>query len=180
MLSRMSITRTLLLIAGILWVVSALLLTLGQRQDNAEIALPLPPTPVPQLHDQVPLKPDAWGENGSPYLINIWASWCVSCRAENIHLKRLKDAGIRIVGINYQDDRETAQAWLARYGSPFELVLSDDDGSYAAAMGVKTAPETLIVDAEGVVRFHYQGQVDDLVWEKRLAPIYNSLLAVTP
>ena len=96
MLSRMSITRTLLLIAGILWVVSALLLTLGQRQDNAEIALPLPPTPVPQLHDQVPLKPDAWGENGSPYLINIWASWCVSCRAENIHLKRLKSAGIRI------------------------------------------------------------------------------------
>ena len=176
----MSITRTLLLIAGILWVVSALLVTLGHRQDNAEIALPLPPTPVPQLHDQVPLKPDDWGENGSPYLINIWASWCVSCRAENIHLKRLKDAGIRIVGINYQDDRETAQAWLARYGSPFELVLSDNDGSYAAAMGVKTAPETLIVDAEGVVRFHYQGQVDDLVWEKRLAPIYNSLLAVTP
>ena len=176
----MSITRTIILVALILWIASAVVLTLERRRDDASISVPLPESAIPSLQTNRLVHPNSWGDPGQPYLINIWASWCVSCRAENTHLKRLKEAGVRIVGINFMDERDTARAWLTRYGSPFELVLSDQDGSYATAVGVQTAPETLIVDSQGVIRFHYQGQVDDQVWQRRLAPIYASLKSDAP
>jgi len=104
------------------------------------------------------------------YLINIWASWCITCRIEHSFLTQLDDSNIRIVGLNYKDDRDDAIEWLVKYGNPYETVLHDFKGSLALDMGVTGAPETFLVRDQMVVA-HYRGEINKMIWGDVFMPL---------
>ncbi len=84
---------------------------------------------------------------GKPVLLNVWATWCPTCRAEHQYLNQLSAQGIRVVGMNYKDDRQKAISWLKELGNPYALSLFDGDGMLGLDLGVYGAPETFLIDA---------------------------------
>lgn len=112
---------------------------------------------------------------GQPALVNIWATWCVSCRVEHPYLNKLKEQGVRIIGVNYKDDRAEAQAWLAEYADPYALNIFDENGKLGLDLGVYGAPETFLVDGKGVIRYKHVGVINDQVWRSNLAARYQAL-----
>lgn len=113
---------------------------------------------------------------GRPALVNIWASWCSSCRQEHPVLIRLASRGVVIYGVNYKDDRSAARRWLGTSDNPYLLDIEDAVGSLGVDLGVYGAPETFVIDAQGVIRDKYVGIIDEDVWRKKLAPVYAKLL----
>jgi len=112
---------------------------------------------------------------GKPMLLNVWATWCPSCRVEHDYLLQLSRAGIPIVGLNYKDERPAALEWLARLGNPYELNIFDPQGKLGFDLGVYGAPETYLIDNKGYVRFRHVGVVDAKVWAQTLEPLYAKL-----
>jgi len=106
---------------------------------------------------------------GEPMLVNVWATWCYSCRVEHPFLLELADAGVRILGLNYKDETEAAISWLRELGDPYAVSVADTRGVLGLDLGVYGAPETYVVDAQGVVRHRHVGVVDATVWEQELA-----------
>lgn len=114
---------------------------------------------------------------GQPFLLNVWATWCVSCRVEHPYFMKLKQQGVKIVGLNYKDKRTKALDWLKQLGNPYAINIFDEEGSLGLDLGVYGAPETYLVDANGVVKSKFVGVVNEEVWQKQFAPIYQQLLA---
>ena len=114
---------------------------------------------------------------GKPMLVNVWATWCYSCRVEHPYLLELAEAGIPIVGLNYKDEPEKARQWLVDLGDPYTTVLSDTEGRLGLDLGVYGAPETYVVDAEGVVRHRHVGVVNEQVWLNDLASFFTDMPA---
>lgn len=112
---------------------------------------------------------------GRVSLLNVWATWCVTCRQEHEFLNTLKAQGIPIYGINYKDNNEDAQNWLAELHNPYVFSVIDADGRLGLNLGVFGAPETYIVDKQGVIRYKHIGDVNAAVWENTIKPIFNSL-----
>ena len=104
------------------------------------------------------------------FILNVWASWCITCRVEHPFLMNLKNQGIKIIGLNYKDERSDAIQWLDKYGNPYEITVHDLKGSLALDLGVTGAPETFLV-SNGKVVAHYQGEVNDAVWSNVFLPI---------
>ena len=91
---------------------------------------------------------------GGVYLLNVWASWCVSCREEHPLLNELaRNKTVTLIGLNYKDKREDALAWLAGMGNPYELSFADTDGRLGIELGVYGVPETFVIDKEGIIRY---------------------------
>lgn len=172
--------RALLLIPLAIFLGMAVFLYRGLYLDPAELPSALVDKPFPDfalasLDDtQVTLEREAL--LGKPALVNVWATWCPSCRVEHPFLNKLAAAGVVIHGINYKDDRALAQKWLTELHNPYELNIEDPKGSLGLDLGVYGAPETFFVDAKGVIRHKYVGVIDEKVWREKLAPIYQSLL----
>jgi len=112
---------------------------------------------------------------GKPMLLNVWATWCPSCRVEHDYLLQLAKAGVPIVGLNYKDERPAALEWLVRLGNPYELNIFDPQGKLGFDLGVYGAPETYLIDKKGYVRFRHVGVVDTKVWAETLEPLYLKL-----
>ena len=106
---------------------------------------------------------------GNDFLLNVWASWCITCRVEHPYLMNLKRQGIPILGLNYKDEREDAIEWLNKYGNPYEDNIYDYKGSLALDLGVTGAPETFLI-INGQVVAHYQGEVNEMVWNEVFVP----------
>ena len=97
---------------------------------------------------------------GEPVLVNVFASWCVPCRAEHAVLSRMvSERGIRLMGINYKDKQPDALAWLTELGNPYERIGSDLSGRAGVEWGLTGVPETFIVDGNGRVVFRYVGPI---------------------
>ncbi len=101
-----------------------------------------------------------------PVLINVWATRCPTCRAEHQYLRSLAAQGIRIVGINYKDDRQKAVNWLHELGNPYALGVFDGDGMLGLDLGVYGAPETFLIDGKGIIRYRHAGDVNERVWQQ--------------
>ncbi len=104
------------------------------------------------------------------FILNVWASWCITCRIEHPYLMNLNNNGIPIVGLNYKDERNDAINWLNKYGNPYDLTVHDYKGTLALDLGVTGAPETFLVH-NGKVVAHYQGEVNKLIWEDVFLPV---------
>ena len=142
---------------------------------SALLDQPLPEFALPVLHEPERIV-GSKAMQGEPFLLNVWATWCPTCRAEHAELERIaNEYGVRIFGINYKDDPAAARRWLLRYGDPYVFSVMDADGSLGIDLGVYGAPETFLVDAEGVIRYKRVGAVDQRIWETRLAPILEEL-----
>ena len=104
------------------------------------------------------------------FILNVWASWCITCRIEHPYLMNLNNNGIPIIGLNYKDERDDAINWLNKYGNPYNLTVHDFKGTLALDLGVTGAPETFLVH-NGKVVVHYQGEVNKLIWEDVFLPV---------
>ncbi len=155
-------------------------LSLSQRQlagdydptalPSALIDKPVPAFALSDLHDaERMLQRDAI--MGRPALLNVWATWCVACRVEHAYLNELQNRGVRIVGVNYKDDRPAAIEWLERLGDPYAFSVFDERGDFGLSLGVYGAPETYVVDAQGIVRYRHVGILDQRVWDRHIEPL---------
>jgi cytochrome c biogenesis protein CcmG, thiol:disulfide interchange protein DsbE len=113
---------------------------------------------------------------GRPMLLNVWATWCPTCYAEHEYLNELKaKEGIYIVGMNYKDEREKALRWLKNLGNPYAIDLYDPRGMLGLDLGVYGAPETFLIDSQGVIRYRHVGDVNEQVWQQTLKPIFERM-----
>ncbi|MFK8332970.1 DsbE family thiol:disulfide interchange protein [Pseudomonas sp. BJa5] len=113
---------------------------------------------------------------GKPALVNVWATWCPSCKVEHPYLNKLAEQGVVIHGVNYKDDNAAALKWLAEFHNPYQLDIRDEQGSLGLDLGVYGAPETFVIDAKGIIRYKHVGVVDATVWREQLAPLYQGLV----
>ena len=155
-------------------------LTVGLRLNPREVPSPFIGKPAPsfslsELHD-----PDkTFGpENmrGRVWLLNVWASWCVSCRQEHPVLMDLSKHGVvPIVGLDYKDDRDPAKRWLNEHGNPYVLSVWDRDGKIGIDYGVYGVPETFVIDKSGIVRMKHTGPVTKAVLAEKIIPLVKEL-----
>lgn len=111
-----------------------------------------------------------------PYVLNVWGSWCPTCVAEHPMLLQLKQQGIVIIGVNYKDQRIDALNYLNQYGDPFLYSLQDKDGKLGIELGLAGAPESFVVDANGVIRQHIIGEITQENWQNRIKPCFTLLM----
>jgi cytochrome c biogenesis protein CcmG/thiol:disulfide interchange protein DsbE len=138
---------------------------------SARLGDPLPAFRLPALHGEAPI--DNAALSGRPYLLNVWATWCYSCRVEHPYLLQLAEQGIDIIGLNYKDDPAKARDWLQQLGDPYRQIIVDEAGTLGLDLGVYGAPETYVVDAEGVVRYRHVGVVTEQVWYETFAAYFG-------
>lgn len=112
---------------------------------------------------------------GQASLFNVWASWCVSCRAEHPLLMELARAGVPIYGLNYKDTRRDAIAYLGRGGNPYRAIGFDEAGQVGIDWGVYGTPETFVVGPDGVIRYKHVGPLSRRVMEEKILPLMRSL-----
>jgi len=108
---------------------------------------------------------------GGWHLVNVWGTWCGECRVEHATLLQIKQQGrVPIVGIDWKDDDAAAVAWLAQLGNPYETVVADRDGRVAIDWGVYGAPESFLVDPQGIVVEKQTGAMTIEDWQSRFLP----------
>lgn len=108
---------------------------------------------------------------GKPYLLNVFASWCFACLDEHpLLMAESKRLGVPLVGFNYKDDADDAKRWLARFGNPYSTIIADRDGRVAIDFGVYGAPETFLVDAQGVIRYKRIGAITPMILATEIKP----------
>ena len=117
----------------------------------------LPAFALPRLdHPQQLLSPVDL--RGRTWLLNLWASWCAPCRDEHsILLTLAHERRLPLIGVLHQDDPRAGDEWLRRLGDPYEAVALDREGVLARALAVEGVPQTLLIDAGGIVRLHVSG-----------------------
>ncbi len=144
---------------------------------SALIDQPLPQFELPLL-DDMDRKVSSEAMQGEPFLLNVWATWCPTCRAEHAELARIAETyGVRIFGLNYRDRPEKARRWVEQYGDPYIFSVVDEDGLLGIDLGVYGAPETFVVDSQGIIRYKRVGAVDQRVWENQIRPVLEEIHA---
>lgn len=119
-------------------------------------------------------------DNPAPVVVNVFASWCVPCRAEHAVLARMvEQSGVRLMGINYKDKPEDARAWLEELGNSYERIGSDLDGRAGIEWGISGVPETFIVSGDGTVLYRYVGPVVGAEAEEKFATALAQARAAT-
>ncbi|MFM1897187.1 MAG: hypothetical protein RLZZ385_2261 [Pseudomonadota bacterium] len=112
------------------------------------------------------------------FLLNVWGSYCLPCLVEHPTLTRLAEEGeIPIVGINYKDRQELARDWLQTNGDPFTFSVMDPDGRLGIDLGVYGAPETFLIDSNGVIRYRHVSVLDEQAWQEVFKPAIAELQA---
>lgn len=149
-----------LIIFGAMVVLLAIGLTLNPRL----VPSPLIDKPAPVFELPLLFKEGSFSNEdllGHVTLVNVWASWCFACRQEHEVVKNLARSGVRVVGLNYKDEPSDAKNWLARLGNPYQVVAVDYDGRIAIDWGVYGAPETFLIDKQGIIRHKVIGPLSD-------------------
>jgi cytochrome c biogenesis protein CcmG/thiol:disulfide interchange protein DsbE len=115
---------------------------------------------------------------GQMALVNIWATWCVGCRQEHNFLNNLSQQGtIPIYGINWRDNRKEALQWLQQLGDPYVASGYDGDGRIGIEWGAYGAPETFLINADGIVLYKHLGPLNAAIWEDLFVPLISAEVA---
>ena len=115
---------------------------------------------------------------GKVWMLNVWASWCVACRVEHpLLVEFARSKRMPIYGLNYKDERQAGQRWLAQNGNPYDLSLWDNDGRVGIDFGVYGVPETFVIDKKGVIRFKQIGPLTVEAIEGKILPLLKELNA---
>jgi cytochrome c biogenesis protein CcmG/thiol:disulfide interchange protein DsbE len=169
-------------------------LAAGLKLDPREVPSPLVGKPAPAFELPVLQQPDERigaaarrfapsarrfapsDMRGEVWLLNVWASWCESCRDEHPVLVELSKRGVLpILGLNYKDKDGDALRWLAQFGNPYQLSAVDADGRTGIDYGVYGVPETYVIDAEGVIRYKQIGPLTRAILEQKVLPLAMAL-----
>jgi cytochrome c biogenesis protein CcmG/thiol:disulfide interchange protein DsbE len=168
------------LIPLLLFVILVGFLAIGLNRDPHEVPSPLigkvaPAFELPQLADpKKTFSPESM--KGQPWILNVWASWCVACREEHpvlVEMGKLQLAPI--IGLDYKDKREDAMAMLASQGNPYALSAFDASGRVGIDYGVYGVPETYVIDKAGVIRFKHIGPITMDLLNKKIIPLMGEL-----
>ena len=138
------------------------------------IGKPAPVFELPSLHN-----PNATVSNadmaGEFALLNVWASWCPGCRQEHETLLWIAEQGIvPIYGLNWKDERAAGLKWLQRLGNPYKLVAFDYDNVVGIDWGVYGAPETFLIDSNGIIQYKLIGPMTPEIWQSEFMPLINA------
>ena len=182
------------------FVLLVVLLAVGLSLDPREVPSPLVGKPAPMFTLE---KLEAPGENFSPkdmlgkvWLLNVWSTWCISCRQEHpVLLEMAKNPAVTLIGVNYKEVRgdgaldadkiapdaeitlalERASAWLRKHGNPYRLSVLDLDGRVGIDYGVYGVPETYLIDKAGVIRMKQTGPITPEVFASKILPLLTEL-----
>lgn len=163
-----------------LFLVLAAFFAVGLTRDPRVVPSPFidkaaPAFQLAQLHE--PQRAFAPADmKGKVWLLNVWASWCVSCRVEHPLLVEMSRKNVvPIVGLNYKDQREAGVQWLQRFGNPYVLSAYDLDGRVGIDYGVYGVPETFVIDKDGIVRYKQVGPITPEALEQKILPLVKRL-----
>lgn len=172
--------RVALFVPLVVFAILSLFLLKGLDRDPTELPSALvgksfPSFTLPSLADNQRLLTER--DFGSKVvLVNVWATWCFACRIEHPMLNQLAAQGVGIVGLNYKDQNDKALQWLEQKGNPYLFNIVDAQGVLGFDLGVTGAPETFLVDANGVVHYRRVGVVDQRVWDDEINDLYQQLV----
>lgn len=148
---------------------------IGLGRDPTRVPSPLIDKPAPQF--ELPtLKDPARTVGSANYegqlaLVNVWATWCVGCRQEHDYLMQLtSEIDIPMYGLNWRDRRDDAVLWLQRLGDPYVASAYDEDGRVGIDWGVYGAPETFLIDQNGVIVHKHISPMTEKVWQQDFLP----------
>lgn len=153
---------------------------IGLKLNPHEVPSPLIGKPAPEF--SLPVLADPVRKlgpadlRGKVWLLNVWASWCTSCRQEHEVLLELSKQGVvPVYGMDYKDQPQDAMNWLARLGNPYVATVVDADGRTGIDYGVYGVPETYVIDKNGVIRHKLTGPVTPENLEKTILPLVKEL-----
>jgi cytochrome c biogenesis protein CcmG/thiol:disulfide interchange protein DsbE len=163
-----------------LFVVLLGFLAVGLKRDPHEIPSPLIGKPAPAFQLA---RLDAAGQQLSPadmkgkvWLLNVWASWCGSCREEHpVLLDLARSNQVPLIGLDYKDTDADANAWLKQFGNPYGMIAVDADGRTGINYGVYGVPETYVIDKNGVIAHKHIGPVTREVLDQEILPLVRKL-----
>lgn len=161
---------------ALLFAALAAVLAIGLRMDPNRLPSALIGKPAPQFSLES-LGDPGWKVGTADlarqaWLLNVWGTWCPPCREEHPTLLEIaRENRVPIVGLNWNDDRTLALKWLAQLGNPYVSVAYDPEGRTAIDWGVTGAPETFLIDANGIVVKKYVGPMTMDVWQREFVPL---------
>ena len=164
----------------IAFMVLVVFLGIGLTKDPRKLPSPFigkaaPAFTLPQLH-QLNKTFSPKEMLGKVWILNVWASWCVSCRAEHHVLNEMINSNtVNLIGLNYKDEVTDARRWLSRYGNPYQLSVSDLEGLAGIDWGVYGVPETFVMDKKGIVRLKHTGPVTNKDIVDEIIPLIKLL-----
>ena len=142
------------------------------EQPSALIGQPVPEFQLTDLNTGQPLSRELLPPE--PFLLNVWASWCITCQVEHPYLTQLSQR-MPVVGLNYKDTETAARNWLQKLGDPYAVQIFDPTGRLGLDLGVAGAPETFLVDGSGVIQARIQGEVNQRVFERQIQPLLETV-----
>jgi cytochrome c biogenesis protein CcmG/thiol:disulfide interchange protein DsbE len=167
-----------------LFLALAVFLGLGLNHDPRELPSPLvgkaaPAFALPRLVAEGAAAPAHFTPaemKGKVWMLNVWASWCVSCRQEHPVLMDIARSGIvPLVGLGYKDKPADARRWLAGHGDPYLLTALDAAGRVGIDYGVYGVPETYVIDQAGVIRYKQTGPISADILRTKILPLIGKL-----
>ncbi|TRX54014.1 DsbE family thiol:disulfide interchange protein [Thalassomonas sp. M1454] len=146
-----------------------------QDMPSALVGKQFPAFTLPNLQNkEQQLSVDDFGKGIK--LVNVWATWCPSCKVEHPFLVKLsQDKRFNLYGLNYKDERVPALQWLENYRDPYVFTIFDQQGSLGLDLGVFGAPETFVVDHHNVIRKRFAGVLERNVWQREFLPLINTI-----
>ncbi len=168
-------TRFLLPLGIFLLLAVVLAIGIHHSPEKGVIASPLlgkpaPAFTLPDLADPARQVSSA-DLKGQWYLFNVWGTWCGGCREEHETLLQVHAAGVvPIIGLDWKDDDAQARSWLAQLGNPYRSVATDHSGREAIEWGVYGAPETFLVDPQGIIVYKHIGALTPETWTREILP----------
>ncbi len=168
------------LLPATVFVVLVVFLAVGLNRDPTRVPSPLIDKPAPTFALPLLKNPDQTLTHrdlqGEVSLINVWASWCGGCYEEHPILVALaRSHQVPIYGLNYKDQRAKAMEWLEEYGDPYAAIAFDENGRVAIDWGVYGAPETFVVDRQGIIRYKHIGPLTAEVVQDTILPLVSRL-----
>ena len=145
------------------------------KLPSALIDKPAPDFALPELREPTKIiSPKQM--RGKVWLLNVWGSWCPACREEHPFLIEIARSGaVPIYGLDWKDKREAALAVLSELGDPYVLNISDFEGRAAIDYGITGAPETYLIDKQGLIRYKEVGQLTPEIMQKKILPMVQEL-----
>ncbi|HUF87872.1 MAG TPA: DsbE family thiol:disulfide interchange protein [Thermohalobaculum sp.] len=142
----------------------------GRELPSALIGKPMPEFALPPLYAGEPGLSTADMKAPGVKLVNVWASWCVPCRAEHPMIERLAEMGLTVHGLNYKDGAEGAKKFLAELGNPYARIGADRSGRVGIDWGVYGVPETFVIDGEGRIVYKHIGPIQGSDIDRKILP----------
>lgn len=169
---------TRFLIPIVLFGILVIIFSVGLNRNPSFVPSPLIGKPVPSFSLARLKEPDKFVSDadlrGQVSVLNVWATWCVGCREEHETLNQIAAlADVPIFGLNWKDDEQQAKEWLAKLGDPYVASGFDADGKVAIDWGVYGAPETFLVDADGIILYRHISPLTMDIWQSEFVPRIN-------